>query len=205
VIPEPIVLLSALEHHLYCPRQCALIHIDGVWAENAHTVAGQRAHRRVDSGASRSERGHRVLRAIPLFSDRYGLVGRSDAVEVHDDGLILPVEYKAGGRHGQAADVQLCAQGLCLEEMTATPVMFGHVRYAEPRRRLRVEFGTELPALTIAVIEEIRESMRSGVLPSALADERCVECQLEPHCLPHVVIRSGDVRAYVDREVLACA
>src|SRR5262249_59740893 len=103
------------------------------------------------------------------------------------------------------AEDEVCPRGLCLEERTATPVTFGHVWYAEARRRLRIEFGTELRTLTIAVIEEIRESLRSGVLPPAVADERCVECQLEAHCLPHVVIRPGDVRAYVDREVLACA
>lgn len=202
--PEPVVLLSALEHHLYCPRQCALIHVDGVWVDNAHTVIGQRAHRRVDSGMGRRERGRQVLRAIPLFSDRYGLTGRSDAVEVHDDGLIVPVEYKAGGRHGHAADVQLCAQGLCLEEMTSRPVPFGYVWYGAPRRRLQVEFSKSLRAQTVTVIEEVRATLRSGVLPSAMADERCAECQLEPYCLPDVVIRPDDVLAYVRREVLAC-
>ena len=201
--PEPIVLLSALEHHLYCPRQCALIHAGGVWVENAHTVIGQRAHRRVDSGAGRLERGRHVLRAIPLFSERYGLSGRSDAIEVHDDGLIVPVEYKAGHRHGQTADVQLCAQGLCLEEMTLQGVPFGYVWYGQPRRRLRVEFSNSLRAQTVAVIEEIRAELRSDLLPPAVADQRCADCQLEPYCLPDVVARPDDVLAYVNQEVLA--
>jgi CRISPR-associated exonuclease Cas4 len=204
VTPEPIVLLSALEHYLYCPRQCALIHVDGVWAESAHTVAGQRAHRRVDSGAGRRERGRRVLRAIPLYSDRYGLSGRSDAIEVHDYGSVIPVEYKAGRRHGQAADVQLCAQGFCLEEMTGMPVPFGEVWYGAARRRLRVEFGDLLRARTAEVIGEVRAALRAGRLPPAVADRRCADCQLEPHCLPDLVIRPGDIRAYVNREILAC-
>ena len=199
------MLLSALEHHLYCPRQCALIHVDGVWFENVHTVVGQRAHRRVDNGSGRCERGRQVLRAIPLFSDRYGLSGRADAVEVLDDGLIVPVEYKSGRRHGQAADVQVCAQGMCLEEMTRQPVPFGHVWYGAPRRRLRVEFSDALRMQTVAVIEEIRASLRSGLLPPAIADQRCTHCQLESHCLPDVVIRPDLIRAYVDREVIACA
>lgn len=201
---EPVVLLSALEHHLYCARQCALIHVDGVWAENPHTVVGQRAHRRVDSGAARRERGRRVLRAIPLFSDRYGLSGRSDAVEVQDDGLILPVEYKSGGRHGQAADIQLCAQGLCLEEMSGQSVPFGHVWYGASRRRARVEFTSLLRATTVAAIEEVRATLLSGVLPPAVDDERCSECQLAPHCLPDVVVRPDDVLSYVRREVMSC-
>lgn len=202
--PEPTVLLSALEHYLYCPRQCALIHVDGVWAENAHTVVGQRAHRRVDSGAGRRERGRRVLRAIPLFSDRYGLSGRADAIEVHDDGSIIPVEYKAGRRHGLAADVQLCAQGLCLEDMTGQPMPFGYVWYGAPRRRLRVEFTRVLRVQTAEVIDEVRAALCSGHLPPPVADQRCAGCQLKPYCLPDVVIRPDDVLAYVDREILAC-
>ena len=62
---EPVVPISAIEHFVYCPRQCALIHCDGVWNDNVHTVRGVRAHRRVDSGAHRHERGRNVLRAIP--------------------------------------------------------------------------------------------------------------------------------------------
>lgn len=202
--PEPVVLLSALEHHLYCPRQCALIHVDGFWAENAHTVVGTRAHRRVDSGVDRRERGRHVLRGIPLFSEQYGLSGRADAVELYDDGSVVPVEYKAGVRHGRAAEVQLCAQALCLEEMTGRPVPFGFVWYGTPRRRLRVDCRHELRSTTVAVVEEVRATLVSGVLPPAVADERCRECQLEPVCLPGVVADPVAVRRYLEREVLAC-
>lgn len=202
--PEPVVVLSAIEHHLYCPRQCALIHVDGLWAENAHTVIGGRAHRRVDSAADRRERGKAVLRSVQLYSDRYGLSGRSDAIEVHDDGTIVPVEYKSGVRHGEAADVQLCAQALCLEEMMGRTVEFGFVWYGGPRRRLRVEFTDRLKALTLATVEEIRFSLVSGRLAPAVADERCRECQLEPVCLPDVLVRADSVRTYVEREVTRC-
>lgn len=202
--PEPVVLLSALEHHLYCPRQCALIHADGLWAENAYTVAGRRAHQRVDTAPSRLERGRKVLRGIPLYSDRYGLSGRADAVEVSDDGLLVPVEYKSGVRHGQAADVQLCAQALCLEEMGGRSVLHGFVWYGGPRRRFRVELNEELRATTFTIIEQVRESLLSSRLPPAVADERCRECQLEPMCLPDVVVRPNAVQRYVEREVLAC-
>lgn len=201
---EPVVLLSALEHYLYCPRQCALIHVDGLWTENAYTVAGTRSHRRVDTAPSRRERGRRVLRGIPLYSERYGLSGRADAVEVHDDGSVVPVEYKAGVAHGQAADVQLCAQGFCLEEMLERPIPFGFVWYAGPRRRVRVEFTPELRGTTLEVIEAVRSMLVSGVLPSAVADARCRECQLEPTCLPDVVIRPDAIRHYVESEVLRC-
>ncbi len=182
--PEPVVPLSALEHHLYCPRQCALIHVDGAWQENRATVAGVRAHRRVDTPGDRRERGRRVFRAVPLWSDAYGLSGRSDGVEVYDDGGVAPVEHKAGVRHGQAADVQLCGQALCLEEMFRRPVPEGYVWYGGTRRRERVMFDGEL---TARVIDEVRTNLLLGVLPPAVADQRCRACQLEAVCLPGIV------------------
>ena len=99
---EPIVTISAIEHFVYCPRQCALIHCDGVWSDNAQTVRGSRAHRRVDSGRHRRERGRLVLRSLPLWSETLGLSGRADAVEI-EPGVVRPVEYKSGIRHGAAA------------------------------------------------------------------------------------------------------
>jgi CRISPR-associated exonuclease Cas4 len=202
--PEPVVLLSALEHHLYCPRQCALIHVDGLWAENASTVAGTRAHRRVDTAPGRQERGRLILRGLPLYSERYGLSGRADAVEVHGDGSLFPVEYKAGVRHGQAADVQLCAQALCLEEMTGQAVPTGLVWYGGPRRRRIVELEDELRTMTITAINQVRANLVEGVLPPAVADDRCRECQLEPVCMPQVVLRPKAVLRYLERQVFAC-
>lgn len=124
---EPVIPLRALEHDAYCPRQAAMIHVDGVWADNAHTVRGVRGHRRVDTAPSRHERDRRVLRGLSLWSEQLGLVGRADAVEIFDDGTIEPVEYKHGRRHGAAAESQLCAQAFCLEEMLGVSVQVGHV------------------------------------------------------------------------------
>ena len=139
VTDEPIVTISAIEHFVYCPRQCALIHCDGVWSDNAQTVRGSRAHRRVDSGRHRRERGRLVLRSIPLWSETLGLSGRADAVEI-EPGVVRPVEYKSGIQHGSAADLQLCAQALCLEEMLNVAIPDGDVWYGGPRRRVRVAF-----------------------------------------------------------------
>lgn len=203
-MPEPVVPLSALEHHLYCPRQCSLIHVDGMWLENRATVAGSRAHRRVDTPGDRREGSRRVFRAVPLYSDRFGLTGRADGVELHDDGAIAPVEHKAGVRHGRAADVQLCAQALCLEEMFAQPVPLGYIWYGGTRRRETVLLDAALRALTLSVINEVRSNMVTGVLPPPVADERCTECQLEAVCMPHVVVRPDAVARYVEREVFQC-
>lgn len=201
---EPIVTISAIEHFVYCPRQCALIHCDGVWADSAHTVRGSRSHRRVDSGKHRRERGRYVLRAIPLWSEALGLSGRADAVEL-EKGAVRPVEYKSGVRHGSAADLQLCAQALCLEEMLGVHVPEGAVWYGGPRRRVRVEFSSALRRQAVDIVRQIREQLVVAVLPEAPNDQRCKECQLRHHCLPEVVAAPTRVKRYLAKHVFRCA
>lgn len=199
---EPVVAISAIEHHVYCPRQCALIHVDGVWADNPHTIRGRSTHRRVDNpAASRTERGRRVLRAVPLWSERYGLSGRADVIEIHPDETVVPVEHKAGIRHGDTADLQLCAQAICLEDMLGLSVTEGFVWYGTPRRRSRVVFDNTLRIATLAVVDEIRSQLTSGQLPPAPNDVRCSECQLLDHCLPNVVSDPRLIANYISQSV----
>ena len=202
---EPVVPISAIEHFAYCPRQCALIHCDGVWSDNEHTVRGSLQHRRVDSGAHRRERGRMVLRSIPLWSEALGLSGRADAVEIKDDNSVHPVEYKAGVRHGNTADLQLCAQAMCLEEMLAVDIAHGHVWYGGPRRRTKVSFTTKLRGEVQSAVREIRRQMVAGVLPEAVDDKRCGECQLLNHCLPSLSSAPKKVSRYVTEVVFRCA
>ena len=198
---EPVVLISALEHYEYCARQCALIHGDGVWIDNAHTVRGTRSHRRVDSGEHRRERGVLTLRSIPLWSEALGLSGRADVVEV-SDGAVYPVEHKSGVRHGRAADMQVCAQAMCLEEMLEVDIPRGFVWYGGPRRRQTVTFGESLRHAVRASIAAIRSQTLSGELPAAPADSRCLECQLEPHCLPHDTAAAEQITKRTAKELL---
>lgn len=202
--PEPLIPISAIEHHVYCPRQSALIHVDGVWSDNAHTVRGSRGHRRVDSGAHKRERERLVLRGIPLWSERLGLTGRADAVEVHKDETLVPVEYKIGRRHGSAADLQLCAEALCLEEMIGSSVPVGFLWLASPRRRMIVRMDPDLRARTETVIEEIRAFFGSKTLPPAVDDARCPECQLLAHCMPGLVARADSTLLYLRKQVFGC-
>ena len=202
--PEPVIPISAIEHFVYCPRQCALIHCDGVWSDNAHTVGGTRAHRRVDGGRHRVERGRRILRDIPLWSESLGLSGRADVVEIDGD-AVRPVEYKSGVRHGMAADLQLCAQALCLEEMLGIAVASGDVWYGGPRRRIEVEFTGALKDRVRLAIDTIREQLQTGTLPDAVNDERCTECQLLHHCLPGVTSAPARLRRYMSSVVFGCA
>jgi CRISPR-associated exonuclease Cas4 len=201
---QVVVTISAIEHHAYCRRQCALIHVDGAWVDNAATTAGTRAHRRVDSADHKRERGRLVLRSIPLWSERLGLAGRADAVEIWPDGTVIPVEYKSGVRHGLTADLQLCAQAMCLEEMFGTSVQCGWVWYGGPRRRHQVVLDDRLRSETVASIEQIRSDIVSGELPVPVNDDRCATCQLEPVCLPGVVAERRSATAYLRQEIFEC-
>lgn len=201
---EPVIPLRALEHYNYCPRQAAIIHVDGVWRDNAHTIRGRRGHRRVDNDASRVERGRTVVRGLTVWSERLGLTGRTDVVEVSEDGYVTPVEYKSGVRHGRSADVQLCAQAICLEEMLNVKIPRGYLWFAANRRRIAVPLDQELRDLTVTTIIELRKLFDDQLLPPAVDDERCDECQLRGYCLPDLVADAVRVSDYVATEVFSC-
>ena len=187
------VLISAIEHWSYCPRQCALIHVEQTYDENMFTIRGRLAHERVDSGDDASNRGVETLRGIPLWSEQYGLRGKADAVEMRPDGP-YPIEYKSGRRHGKHADYQLCAQALCLEEMLGVPVPRGAIYYAAARRRYEIEFTDQLRQQTIEIIAAIRQMLIEQRLPEAPNDERCPHCSLINACLPYVVSEPARMR-----------
>ncbi len=180
------VPISALEHYSYCPRQCALIHVDRTFEENVFTIKGRLAHERAhkESG-SLSDRGGTV-RGVPLWSDRLGLIGKADVVEFRE-GAPFPIEYKVGPRRKPHADIQLCAQALCLEEMLEVEVPAGAIFSLSTRRRHRVKFTDELRAMTTEAIASVRVLMTAQFLPLAPNDERCPPCSLILACLPGVV------------------
>ena len=193
--PDILVPVSALEHFSYCPRQCALIHVEQTFDENVFTVRGHLAHQRVDSGVTTSPRGVRQLRAVPIWSDEYGLIGKADVVEFHPAGP-LPVEYKVGRIIGEHAALQLCAQALCLEEMLGEPVRSGALYSHATKRRTRVDIDEELRDRTCAAIVAVRELLMEQRLPHAVNDNRCPNCSLINACLPGVVGEAPRVRGY---------
>lgn len=181
----PEVLLSAIEHFSYCPRQCGLIHVEQCYEENRYTVRGSQSHERVHSGEEGVVAGVEVRRSVPLWSARLGLRGQSDLIEMRPGGP-YPVEYKVGGKHTIHAEVQLCAQALCLEEMLGCTVTAGAVYHIQTRRRVEVRFDADLRRRTLAVIEAIRSMLAAQDLPAAVNDPRCRNCSLEQICLPDV-------------------
>ncbi len=188
---DDIVLVSAVEHYSYCPRQCMLIHVEQVFDENVFTLRGSQAHERVDVPDVGTEEGVRVERAMPIWSERMGLQGRADVVEFPPGGAPVPVEYKSGPRRQHAHDdLQLCAQAMCLEEMLEVAVPRGAVFHIATKRRRLVEFTAEMRREVERAVVEIRGLMRAGVTPPPANDARCPNCSLINACVPDVLARA---------------
>ena len=178
---EP-VMISALEHYSYCPRQCALIHIEQTFDENIYTLRGHLAHERVDQSISRNEEAVRVERGLSLWSKCLGLVGRADVVEFHGE-TPYPVEYKQGQRRDwQFEAIQLCAQALCLEEMLGFPVPKGAIYYCSSRVRREIVLNEFLRVTVQNIAKEVRELLAGVDLPAAVNDQRCEKCSLIDSC-----------------------
>ena len=184
---DPIPL-SALQHWVYCPRQCGLIHLEQQFEDNVHTARGQAVHHLVDTPGYEMKRGVRVERALPLWSDRFGLIGKADLVEFHPDGRIYPVEFKHGRKRGRVHDdIQLAAQAMCLEEMLGRSVPQGAIYHASSHRRREVDITEDLRALVNETADAIRAMLAFGILPPPVNDARCRECSLREICQPEML------------------
>ncbi len=186
---EPIPI-SALAQYTYCPRRAALILLEGEWADNEFTLRGTRAHEQADLPEGLLREGVWVERALPLWSERLGLLGRADVVEFLGD-TPYPVEYKVGRKWPRelarrAAEVQLCAQAMCLEEMFGVAVPEGALFYKASRRRQEVPLTPELRSETLAIISAVRHILSQTQLPPPVADARCPNCSLIDICMPQI-------------------
>ena len=217
---ESPVMLSALQHYLFCPRQCALIHIEGAWSENFLTASGRQLHERVDQRGGETRRNVHLATALRLVSSRLGLMGVADMVEFHrqesefdaegrcvaaklpgSGGLWrpFPVEYKRGAPKSHRADeVQLCAQALCLEEMLKVVIPAGALFYGETRRRMDVAFDAGLRSLTEGVAAKVHELLRAGITPPPEQTKGCRACSLVDTCRPGDVGKGVSARRWID-------
>ena len=183
---DELTPISALLHMLYCPRRCALIHIERQWSENRFTAEGRILHERTDAGGRERRSGVTIERSVPLRSLRLGVSGIADVVEVREDDRPFPIEYKRGRPEGHRADeVQLCAQAMCLEEMLDRPVPEGALFYGRSRRRKAVVFDTALRGLTERVAADTRSLLAAGNTPPPEFEARkCNACSLKEVCQP---------------------
>lgn len=196
---EPLPL-SALNHLLYCERRCALIHIEGVFEENAFTLEGSLRHEAADTPGYETRSGVRAVRALPLYSRRLGLSGKADIVEFSrapgGRGLPCPIDYKRGARRRwENDDVQLCAQALCLEEMLGVEVPRGAIFHAASKRRREVEFAPQLRETTVQAAHRLHQLVRQARIPPAVLKPQCEGCSLKGICMPELSQRAGMVRA----------
>ncbi len=200
---EDLLPVSALQHLVFCERQCALIHIEREWDENQRTAEGRTLHERVDEGYSEYRRGLKQFAGLKVRSLELGLYGRLDMLEVvkvsdqpesanfldlSGTWELHPVEFKRGKPKKHDADrVQVCAQALCLEEMTGGTIESGSLFYGEIRRREEVAFTATLRAQTHGLITRLHELIEKGVLPPPMYKRHCHACSLKETCQPQVV------------------
>ncbi|MGQ9576966.1 MAG: CRISPR-associated protein Cas4, partial [Thermoguttaceae bacterium] len=206
---EDLLPISALQHLVFCERQCALICLEQVWAENRLTVEGRQLHDRAHSAGDERRGRVWIVRGLPLRSLALGLVGKADVVEfappegrtpphlpvarlfAHFRQLgaqkwrVTPVEYKRGRPKIHPCDrVQLCAQALCLEEMLGVAIPAGVLFYGRTRRRLDVAFDSTLRSLVESSARRLHELIAAGRTPPAAHEAKCDACSLRELCLP---------------------
>jgi len=222
---DRLLPLSALQHLLFCERQCALIHIEGMWAENVLTVEGTILHERVASPERETRGPVRIARGLHLRSLRLGLAGIADVVEFHRvhpaeggagdrhpprrtacplpgaSGLWrpFPVEYKRGRpKHNNCDAVQLCAQAICLEEELAVNIEAGALFYGTTRRRVDVAFDARLRDETQAAARRLHELIASGLTPKANYGKWCKNCSLARECMPRATAGARSAKRYLE-------
>lgn len=194
--------ISALQHYLFCPRQCALIHVEQQWQESGLTAQGRLLHERADKPGTAKRSGVRVLQALALVQRDVGIHGVADVVEFHrtaEGEVPYAVEYKRGRpKEHRADEVQLCAQVMCLESMYGHQITEGALFYGATRRRQVVVMDDGLRALTLEIVEAVRAQRRDGVTPRAVyLAKRCDACSLLDLCQPHVMGRAEPVSAWL--------
>lgn len=207
IADDDLIALSALQHYLFCPRQCALIHVEQQWTENRFTAEGRVLHEATSEIGTEKRRGVRVVSAMPFVSRRLGVTGVADLVELHQYEAgrwrPFPVEYKRGKpKHHRADEVQLCAQAMALEEMFEVDLGEGALFYGETRRRVPVAFDTALRQLTTDVSAAARRLIASHATPApSYAKRKCTNCSLLELCQPRRVERPEPASGWLSRQI----
>ena len=201
---DDLIQLSALQHMAFCPRQCALIHVEQTWTESGLTAEGRIMHERVHDEDRESRGNVRIESGVPLRSLRLGLIGKADVVEFHGAGddrwQPFPVEYKRGKPKMDHCDkIQLCAQAICLEEMLNVHIPAGAIFYGQTRHRLDVTFDEALRRETEEAAKQAHALIESGCTPKPVYAKRCERCSLNATCLPKTMQKRRSVKTYLTR------
>jgi len=200
---EDFLPLSALQHFIFCRRQCALIHIERIWVENLYTAEGKVMHDRAHEEGSHTLSGIRIERGLVLRSEKLGVNGKADIVEFlkKDDITVpFPVEYKRGKAKEDNCDaVQLCAQAICLEEMLGVNIPAGALFYGKIKRRMDVSLDDKLRAETIETARLLHEFIKAGITPKPEYRVECDTCSLISVCLPKNLSAPRSAEEYLNK------
>ncbi len=188
------ISIAALNQYAYCSHRCWRMFCLGEFTDNQYTIEGTTLHERVHTTSEGNQEETWQVRAIWLKSEQYQLIGKSDLIEL-ENGEWFPVEYKRGKKGEWDNDeLQVCAQALCLEEMTGKTINTGYVYYAQTHQRQLIEISEELRRQTIATIQDVTKLLETGAMPTAVYSKRCQGCSLYEQCLPKVVEKVGRYR-----------
>lgn len=218
-----LVPISSLQHYLFCPRQCALIHLENIWQENILTAEGALMHQHVHEEGVEIRKNIIRATSLKIHSIKLGIYGIADMVEFlkHPDdekeaelncyaqlpGRLgrwkpVPVEYKHGRpKEHKADEVQLCAQALCLEEMLHVFIGSGALYYGQPRRRTEVLFDNSLRQLTIQTISFVRNLFTTNITPFPNYSKSCKACSIIDECHPQHMISGLSVKKWIKHKI----
>ena len=198
---DDFIMISALQHYVYCPRQCGLIHVDDAWHENLFTTRGNILHEKVDTDTFETRGNTKTVRALRIHSFNLGITGQCDVVEfkqTESGEKVMPVEFKSGEPKEDISDkVQLCAQALCLEEMLHIEIQEGAFFYGKVRRRNAVDIDNELRRQTRDIISAVREIVSTKKIPRAEYSNKCRNCSLLDICQPKAM-NSKKLKQYIE-------
>jgi len=189
--------ITALNHFAYCPHRCWRMFCAGEFIDNEYTIDGSSLHERVHTLGQGYRDETWQVRAIWLKSDKYGLIGKADLIEL-ENGEYCPVEYKRGEKGQWGNDhLQVCAQALCLEDMTGKTVTDGYVYYAASHQRVLVKISPALRQEAIHVIDAINVLFKTGKMPLPEYTPKCQGCSLYSSCLPQA---ANKIKRYLEDE-----
>lgn len=184
---------------VYCPRLFWLEHCAGQFADNAHTIRGRQAHRRVDDPggtqvpAADDDGIDVVERGTALSSRALGVTAKLDRVLVDPmhDGCVMAIDTKKGRQPDSglwpADEVQVALQGLLLREAGHRVMRVG-VFYGASRQRSVVELDDNRAARARAAVDEARRVQQLESPPPPLVDSpKCPGCSLNAICQPDEV------------------
>lgn len=211
---EDYLLISGIQHFMFCKHQWGLIHLEDIWQENVLTYEGHLIHQRVDNPLIKERRKNTFYsRSVPVVSHQLKIQGVIDIIEFNKDkkGIFIPdkkdyyipiiIEYKRGKpKEGEEDKVQLCALAMAFEEMSQCHLDYGYIYYFQTNRREKVILNNTLRDLVRELIKEMYYYFKNKITPKPHKIKSCKNCSLTNICSKN--FGNKNAKKYID-DVLA--